>query len=331
LIEIDGSLGEGGGQILRTSIAFSALTEKDVRISNIRAKRRNPGLNYQHMASIKAVAQLCGAEVLGLSLGSKEITFKPRKPKAGKIKLAIGTAGSISLVLQSLMIACSECESKVILEITGGTNVSWSPPIDYLSHVTLPILSRFGYNGKVEVLKRGFYPKGGGKVQAIIEPHSLSKIELLERGKLNSIEGVSVSANLPISVSKRMTKSCSELLTSKSIPKIRNENVESFSPGAAIIVWAEYENTVLGADSLGKKGKPAEIVGKEAAQVLMREMDEKSCVDTHMADQIIPYLALAGGKVRTESLSKHAETNLLVVNEFMENKLEFSGGIVHGK
>lgn len=327
MIEIDGSLGEGGGQILRTSIALSALTGKDLRISNIRAKRKNPGLNYQHLASIRAVAELSGADTKSASIGSKELIFRPGELKAGKVSIDIGTAGSISLVLQPLMVACAGCESEVILEITGGTNVSWSPPIDYLQHVTLPILSGFGYRGSAEVLKRGFYPKGGGKVRAVIEPHSLSRMELLERGDLKGIGGVSISANLPPTVSARMTSASSQLLLPKAAPKTRNENTLSASPGAALVLWAEYENTVLGADSLGERGKPAELVGKEGAQALLGEMERNACVDSHTCDQLIPYLALAGGKVKVGELTSHAKTNLAITGLFFEG-LKHAEGIL---
>jgi RNA 3'-phosphate cyclase len=307
---------------------MSALTGQDAHITHIRAKRKNPGLNYQHIASIKAVAALCGAEVDGLSLGSQEITFRPGDHQKETLSIDIGTAGSISLVLQSLIVASSGCKSKISIEITGGTNVSWSPPIDYVQHVTIPILSRFGYKARLEILKRGFYPRGGGKVRAVIEPHSLSKLELLDRGEFRRVEGVSISANLPDSVSKRMTSSCAKNLTSKAIPNIQNENVESLSPGAAIVLWATYENTVLGADSLGRRGKPAETVGREAGQSLLGEMERDSCIDTHMADQIIPFLALAGGTVRTGELSDHAKTNLMVVNKFVGDNLTFRDGVL---
>jgi RNA 3'-terminal phosphate cyclase (ATP) len=163
VIEIDGSFGEGGGQVLRTAVALSALLGREVHIKNIRAKRPNPGLRAQHMTAVKAVAALCDAETIGLEIESTELSFMPRKIVSGSFKFDVGTAGSISLVLQALMPAGAFSSGGTEFEITGGTDVRWSPTIDYVRFVILPMLSRLGYAAELKLIRRGHYPKGGGK------------------------------------------------------------------------------------------------------------------------------------------------------------------------
>jgi len=191
MIIIDGSKGEGGGQILRTTVALSALTGKSVRVTNIRAKRPNPGLQAQHISAVRIVAELSGAQVRGLSVGSSEIEFYPKKISGASFKVDIGTAGSITLVLQALMIASIKAQAKVEVDIIGGTDVRWSPPIDYLRSVTLPMLRKFGYRAEVSLLRRGFYPKGGGRVKVEISPTVLKRIELIDPGEIVEIRGIS--------------------------------------------------------------------------------------------------------------------------------------------
>ncbi len=326
MITIDGSYGEGGGQILRTSVALSAVTGEGFRIVNIRANREKPGIMPQHLNAIDSVARLCNAEVEGLSVGSRELEFRPKKIRGGVFNLDIGTAGSVTLVLQALMIPSVYADGEVRITITGGTDVRWSPPIDYLRYVTLPVLERFGYNASIQLIKRGYYPAGGGQVKAVINPAGgLDRIELTSRGKLKAVKGIShCHPDLEgAQVAGRQAKSARHILYNKFSNigfkgdiDIRQEHCSALSYGSGITLWAETENSLLGADSLGERGRKSEVVGGEAAENLIREWDLEAPVDRHMADQIIPYLALAGGIVNAGEITGHAKTNVDVVNEF---------------
>lgn len=325
MIEIDGSQGEGGGAVVRVSIALSAVTGKEIRINNIRAKRSNPGLRAQHLTGIRAVAELCNAEVEGDELHSKEIEFKPSEIQARKINVDVGTAGSITLVLQALMVPAIFADDRVKIKITGGTDVKWSPPIDYLRSVTLPLLQRFGYDGKVEVERRGYYPEGGGKVTAEFGPSEFTGIDLTERGRILSAEGVShAHQNLEKDrVARRQARSARPLLYNRlsnegvdSDIVIKQEYCESPSYGSGLVLWVKTENSVIGSDSLGEKGRTAERVGQDAAKNLLRELDSGAPLDRWMGDQIVPYLALAGGAVRVSEITEHARTNVMLANKF---------------
>jgi RNA 3'-phosphate cyclase len=326
MIAIDGSRGEGGGQILRTCVALSAVTGHGFRIDNIRAGREKQGIMPQHLNAIDAVARLCNARVEGLKVGSMELEFHPKKIKGGKFNLDIGTAGSVTLVLQALMIPSLHADGKVEVTITGGTDVRWSPPIDYLRFVTLPILERFGYRGRIQLIRRGYYPTGGGEVKALIEPAGhMDRIMLMEQGSVVAVKGVS-HCHLDLEkarVARRQARSARPLLYNKLANigfagdiDIKQEHAKALSYGSGITLWIETENSILGADSLGERGKKAELVGLEAARDLIRELDSKVPLDRYMADQIIPYLALAGGTVKVSEVTKHTETNVEVVNEF---------------
>lgn len=326
MISINGSEGEGGGQVLRTSIALSAVTQKPVRIFNIRAKRSNPGLRPQHLNAIKALADLCDAELKHVAVNSIEIEFIPHKIKSGKLNIDIGTAGSITLVLQALMIPAIFAEDIVKIQIRGGTDVRWSPPIDYLRFVTLPILQKFGYKAEIELLQRGYYPSGGGRVDMKIYPTDrLRVINLKERGNIISVKGIShAHSDLEKTrVARRQARSARPLIYNRLSNlgfsqdiEIRQEYTKALSYGSGLTLWVETENSILGSDSLGEKGKRAEDVGREAAIDLIKEIDSNATLDKYMADQIIPYLALAGGSALCSEITEHARTNAAIVNKF---------------
>jgi len=325
MLKIDGSEGEGGGAMIRISIALSAVTGKEIRIKNIRAKRNSPGLRAQHLTGIRAVAELCGAKVEGAELHSKEIEFKPSGIQARKINVDVGTAGSITLVLQALMVPAVFAKDNVKVKITGGTDVKWSPPIDYLRYVALPLLQKFGYDGKVEVERRGYYPEGGGKVVAEFGPSELAEINLTERGKILSAGGIShAHQNLEKArVVRRQVRSARPLLYKRlsndgvdSDIIIKQEYCESPSYGSGLVLWVKTENSVIGSDSLGEKGRTAERVGQDAVNGLLKELDSGAPLDGWMGDQIVPYLALAGGAVRVSEITEHAKTNVMLAKKF---------------
>lgn len=323
MIEIDGSQGEGGGQILRTSIALSAVTGKAVRIRNIRANRPNPGLAPSHVTSIDAVARICDGEVDDLYPGSKNVTFRPGQLTGGRFEFDVGTAGSISLVLQSCLIPAALSKSRVAIHVSGGTDVKWSPPVDYMRLVHLPLLNMFGPSCHLEISSRGFYPEGGGEVVMDVSPvGELSPIDLSSEGELLRIEGIAYAQNLPEHVVTRMKHSALKKLIDFRNLKVESDLRRGRSTGAGIVLCAVCENTFLGASALGEKGVRAEDLGEGCVQDLLETLKSGATVDEHMLDQILPYMALSKGPstVLAEEITGHAETNMSVVESILGRK-----------
>ncbi|MEM5836720.1 MAG: RNA 3'-terminal phosphate cyclase [Candidatus Aenigmatarchaeota archaeon] len=320
MILIDGS--EGWGQVLRTSIALSALTLKPVKVINIRASRPKPGLMPQHLTGIRIAAEFCKAEVSGLQYGSMEVEFIPKEFEIRDKTIDIGTAGSISLLLQTLTPMLIFADKKVTLEVIGGTAGLGAPTIEFVKYVTFPILNKLGLPlPEIEVIKQGFYPRGGGRVKITFTPAKLlSYVNLTNPGKLLSIKGISIAGSLPESVALRQAEAA------KSILKKVTENVEieyystqTYSQGTSITLWAETENSILGADNIGRRGVRAEDIGKEAAEELVKSIESKAALDKFMADQIIPFLALAHGKscVTVEEITQHCISNISVCEKIL--------------
>lgn len=326
MIEIDGSHGEGGGQILRTAVSLSSLTGKSIRIFNIRARRQNPGLNYQHVASIRSVAELCKADVDGLSKGSEEVTFHPHKISGGKFHFDILTAGSTTLVLQACLLPSLFAPEKTQFTITGGTDVKWSPPIDYFRFVFTPILGKMGAQVSTVCMRRGHYPKGRGEVKVIISPlEKLKPLNLETRGQLGEIKGISHVSNLPNKIAKRMKHTALLKLVEHKDVQITEEHFPqgqdpAMGAGAGIVLWGNYENTILGANGLGERGLPAEKVGNMAVENLLSEMNSQATLDVHATDQFLPYMALAEGEsiFLAREISEHARTNIWLIEQFLD-------------
>lgn len=336
MIEIDGSVGEGGGSVLRTALALSAVSRTPIHIYNIRAKRTKPGLQPQHFHGVDALVRLAGAKVEGLEFNSRELKFEPGTTEGGKYRIDIGTAGSTTLILQILMPAAAFARKPVEVEITGGTDNPLAPPIDFLKNVTLPTLRKMGYRGEVECVRRGHYPRGGGIVRARIEPiERLNAIKLVEPGKVTRISGLAHCVRLPEHIATRMAHAASMALIKAGYSKvnIKTESHEPsrdphFSPGTGITLWAETERgAVLGASALGKLGKPAEQVGREAAESLVKQLRTGCAVDRHLTNQLIPYLALADGasEITSAELTSHALTNITLVEQVLGVKFEVEG------
>lgn len=304
---------------------MAAVTGEPVKVFNIRAGRDKSGLMAQHFSAVQAAADLCGAKVEGLTLGSDNIIFSPGKIKAGNYSIDVGTAGSVTLVLQSLMLPAFFAPGKVSVQVRGGTDVKWSPSIDYLRHVFLPLIAKFGCRASVDLSGRGYYPAGGGKVMAEIMPSRLKGIELLKPGKTVSIKGMS-HAHLGLKgakVAERQVTGAEYAVRNAPMDKgfggglaFAQEYVNAPSYGSGITLWAEAENSIIGADALGEKGRRAEDVGIEAGTKLMEDLSSNAALDRYMADQIIPYLALAGGAVSVSGMSGHVRSNIDVVNAF---------------
>lgn len=329
MLTIDGAYHEGGGQIIRTSVALSALTGNPVRIINIRAKRCNPGLQAQHVVGILSLAKLCGAKTTGVEIGSNAVEFIPKEIKGGEYSVDVGTAGSIPLVLQTLILPAIHAKEPVNFEISGGTDVKWSPTIDYTKHIFFYFLEKMGADVKIDILKRGFYPKGGGAVKAAIKPAKMARLELANsghRGEKCKIRIWSAASEClkNARVAERQADGANRIfqgiMAAGNITERTIEYAQSLSAGSSILIQADYENCRLGATALGELYKPAEKVGEEAALLLEKQMRSGACLDEWMADQIVPYLALFGGSVKVAEITPHAETNMWVVEQFLNIK-----------
>lgn len=324
-VEIDGSIGEGGGQILRTAVALSCALQRDIVIKNIRKGRKTPGLRAQHLAGIRLATEMCDADVDGLEIGSTEVVFNPKSNTGGSFEIDIGTAGSISLVLQTCLLPAFLANGPTELRIRGGTDVPWSPPIDYLTMVILPVLQKMGATAEITTEQRGFYPSGGGLVSVHVIPSGGFKgLELSSRGELLKIRGSVAARNLPPHIPQRISAAAVKTLSKYDSPEIEIDSSRGPSTGTSFVLSAEYENTCIGSSSLGEKGMPAEKVGELAALHLDEEMRSGATLDLHAADQLIPFMFLAEGEsvIRAAELSTHARTNLGVAGQLVDRSAE---------
>jgi RNA 3'-phosphate cyclase len=338
MIEVDGSYGEGGGQILRTAVSLSALTMKPVRIINIRAGRPKPGLKRQHMAGIEVTGKIVDAEVKGLEVGSTVVEFVPRERRGGTISYDIGTAGSISLVLQATLPPAVLSPEPISFKLRGGTDVKWSPPVDYLHNVFAHTLETLGPRIQIIQKRRGHYPRGGGEVTCDVTPvTSIKPLERVELGNLGTVEGISHCVRLPGHIAERQAATAEEMIINNLEIKpdivresYRKENDPHLGPGSGIVIWAESEEGVrVGADSLGDRGKSAERVGNEAASRLVSEVSTGMAVDCHLCDMLITYLAVASGSSRigVTNITSHLTTNIWAVEHILGSKIELQGKI----
>ena len=332
MIEIDGSLGDGGGQLLRTALSLSCITGKPFRIRNIRKSRSKPGLMRQHLVSVQAAARIAAAQVDGDQLGSTELIFLPGAVTPGDYSFEIGTAGATSLVLQTLIPPLLLAGGASRLTLSGGTHVPFSPSWHYLAEVFAPALLRLGALIELSLDSCGFYPKGGGKVRCRILPcAAFSALTLQERGELLRVSGSSAVGNLPRSIAERQAYSALSRMESAlgaSVPlELPCSEAASFGQGTFIFIKGEYQHAVSGFTALGARGKPAEVVGAEAAEEFLAYHGTGMPVDPHLADQLVLYLALAKGPsvFATSRITSHLETNLAVTGYFLDLAYTISG------
>jgi len=312
-MEIDGSYGEGGGQIVRTAVALAAVTGTSIKVSKIRQARPKPGLAPQHAQAILALAEICSAKTTGIEPGSSEITFESGPIKGGSYSVDIGTAGSITLLVQCLLPAMMNADGPITLTVVGGTDVRWSPTIDYFESVFLPALREFGAQVEVEVRRRGYYPRGGGLVVLTVTPGSLKPAHLKPKED-GIVVGISHCSNLPEHVARRQAESATAALKDAGhIGKIAMDVLKEISTGSGITLSRGHK----GGSALGERGMRAEDVGKAAAREIIAELSSSAAVDVHLADQLIPYLALAGGSYTVRQMSKHASTNIWTARQFL--------------
>ncbi len=335
-IKIDGNYLEGGGQILRTSLALSAITGKAFEIENIRAGRKSPGLAPQHLTAVRAMEKICSANVEGGQLHSLSLRFSPKSIQGGKYVFDISdvkeSAGSVSLVFQTicLPLAFSGKDSQIVLR--GGTHVNWSPCFEYLNEILLPLAAKFGYAAKMGIKNYGYYPIGKGEIDVEIkaieklEGIDISKRSKLEnanlstRGKLLSITGYSIVSNLPEQIAGRQKEAALKVLVGIDCEKkIEIKSAPSVGKGTILFLKANYENSIAGFFALGEIKKSAEEVGKEAALKLLEFDKSEKALDAHMGDQIMLFAALAHGKTTytVEKVSNHLKTNAYTIKQFL--------------
>lgn len=322
MIEINGS--SGGGQMLRTALTLSVIEGKSFRIENIRGKRPNPGLKRQHLEAVKTVGRISDAEIEGAETGSKTLEFRPNDLSNQSFTSNIGTAGSITLLYDSVLPITSQFNDSFRLTAKGGTDVKWSPPFSYFKQVKLPLLRKFGVKANSELQRTGYYPKGGGEADLLTEEHSLKPVQLLERGEIKRFEIYSKSSQELESqeVADRQADEAERILKNSHISVPVDKNVKyqkTDSPGSSLVVKAVYERSIAGFSSLGERGKRSEQVAKEAVQDFKKFHSTKAAVDSHMADQLMVFMAIIGGEIRVPKITSHIRTNMGVVEKFGVN------------
>jgi RNA 3'-terminal phosphate cyclase (ATP) len=319
MITIDGSYGEGGGQILRTSLALSLVTGKPFSIHNIRAGRKKPGLMRQHLTAVNAAAEIGLAAVEGNRIGSQVFIFEPRMIKPGKFHFAIGSAGSCTLVFQTILPALLIAgePSEIILE--GGTHNPFAPPFDFLKKAFLPVINRMGPRIKAVLEKPGFYPAGGGRFKVSINPDGLKRFDLLERGNIINKTARASVANLPVNIANRELNVIREKLEwdRELLKAVEVEN--SQGPGNILTVEIESDNITEVFTGFGEKGVSAEKVAKRAVKSVQEYLAFNVPVGRYLADQLLVPMALAGGgKFRTLSPTRHTTTNVEIIKKFLD-------------
>ena len=333
MLEIQGDYLEGGGQIIRTALALSSIMQKPFTIKDIRKGRKEPGLKEQHLQTVRAAAKLCNAKIEGDKLHSTEISFIPRKITNTNLEVNVSTAGSTALVLQSLLIPGIKNNLNIHIK-GGGTFNLHAPSLIYIQKVLLPILRKMNYEVSVEVISNGFFPKGGAELKIKTKKANLKPLQLKERGNLNSISCYSFASNDLKSrkVAERQSETVRKLLDEYEINTC-NKYVQSYCPGSGILLVADFENAVLGFDVVGEKQKTAEMVGEEAALGFKTQLDSEAIMDEFMADQILPYLALAKGnsQIKIPHLTRHAETNIWLIKQFLNVNFLVKDNIIYVK
>ena len=309
MLGIDGSMGEGGGQVLRTALCVACVMGKPVRVSNIRAGRENPGLRAQHLTACNLLSEITGGKLEGASIGSQEITFTPGKISGGEFSFDIGTAGSCTLLLQAALPVLLHAPSPCSLRIKGGTHVRGAPTYEYFSEVFLPAIRRFGAACESELMAHGFYPKGGGEIAVRTKPSKLSGCKFEPEGGRQAHYSI-ISSSLPESVAAREEKAVEETLGRKFDLRGKAAAVNSLGAGNAVSIWSGTH----GGCAIGERGKPAEQVAREACADFLAGAG-KGAVDAHLADQLLAYAALAegGSGFSAHEFTEHAKTNAEVL------------------
>lgn len=338
-VVIDGSIGEGGGQVLRTALALSVITSRPLEIFNIRAGRPNPGLQPQHLTAVQAAAAICGARVEGAELGSQTLLFTPQTlPTPGHYTLDVaevagrGSAGAVGLVFQTVFLPLALLDSESTLTLRGGTHVPWAPAVDYLREVFLPTVARMGLRAEIELIAWGFYPAGGGEARVRIVGRSgpPAPLTLTERGEVRRVWGWGIVSNLPAHIPQRMVDRARNLLAQAGLKSdLQPRIVRGAGAGAGIFLFVEYENIRAGFAAYGRKGLPAEEVAALGCRDLLAHHASGAPVDPHLADQLIPPMALSPrvSRLFTSAVTSHLLTNIAIVQAFLPVQITVDGEV----
>ena len=322
MLKIDGSFGEGGGQIIRTSLALSLITGKAFHIERVRHKRTRPGLQPQHLTAVQSAARIGNSEVEGARVGASEFTFVPGKVAPGEYDFSTGTAGSTTLVLQTVLPPLMIASAASVLTIEGGTHNTHAPPFDFLAKTFLPVINRMGASVSIELERYGFYPRGGGRLSVFIEPVRrplLKAFELNERGQTHPIRARALIVNLPSHIAERELNVARERF-SLTDEQLRIEtSVDSHSAGNVFIIEVESKHLIELFSHVGERGVRAEQVAEKVCAEAERYLTSAAPVDEHLADQLLIPMALAGGgSFTTNVVSLHTITNIEIIQKFLD-------------
>jgi len=326
MIVIDGSEGEGGGQVVRNACALSLVTGQPFRITNIRGRREKPGLMRQHLTAIEAACALGGAECEGLELRSSELTFRPGKVTAGDYRFAIGTAGSTGLVLQTVLMPLVLADGPSTLVREGGTHNMMAPPFEFIERVFLPVLNRMGPTATARLVRHGFFPKGGGRIEVEITPAPLRKIDCMERGPLEACSATALIAALPFEIAERELRMARKLLPDWPEEAFAVRQLpEQVGPGNALLLEARFANVTEIVTGFGKLGVSSEALAKTAAQRMAGYLASRAFAGPYLADQLIlPFALAGGGSFTTVKPSQHARTAADIVALFTGRRFGFA-------
>ena len=333
MLHIDGRLGEGGGQVLRTSLSLSALTGRPFRLTYIRANRSKPGLRPQHLTAVRAVARTCGAALVGDAIDSRTLEFRPAMPpQPGVYHFDVndvargGSAGAVTLIFQAILWPLLFAAGRSRVTLRGGTHVPMSPPWHYVAHVLRPALARMGAMFDTELEAWGWYPVGGGVMTAAIEPAILLSAPAFERIPVERVEGVAAVTNLPADIPQRMARRATNLLAAAGLrPDIEPRRETGAGPGAGIFLWLPGG----GFGAIGRRGWPADQVAEAAVAETLAFADNTAMVDRHLADQLLLPLALAHGRARytTDQLTLHTVTNADLLRLWLDTRIDIAGDL----
>lgn len=331
MLEIDGSQKSGSGTILRLSVALASILNEPLHISKIRQRRSQPGLRPQHLEAVLTAAKICNAETRGAKLGSRELWFKPTEIAGGEVHAEIGTAGSIPMLLLTILPLCAFARKTVRVHVVkGGTDVRHAPTINYIKHVLLPMLERMGLETKLEVQKYGYYPKGMGEISLEVQPCSeLKTLRLENLGNIEKVKGISVCTFLAKQkVAQRQAKAANKILKAHGYEvqiDVVNDRSNPLQKGSSLVLWTKTStDALLGGDAIGELRKPSEAVGREAAENLVKEIEAEAIVDVHLADMLVPYMALAKGESTylCRSITEHLDTNIWLAQKILGARFE---------
>ncbi len=336
MLFIDGSEMGGGGQILRTALSLSSILKTPFTTNNIRLNRPKPGLRPQHLTAVDAVKKISGAQTTNYSIGSLSLNFTPKNITAGDylfdVSSKVSSAGSVTLIFQTLLPILSFAPHESTLLLKGGTHVLWSPNFHYLNFVFLPAARKMGINSEIILQKIGWYPKGGGAIKSTIKPiKKLKNLKITKRGRLKKIYCLAVASMLPEKILEREKKEAQILFAEHGLdPTVEIKTEDASEPGNMFFIFTEFSNISVGFSSLGKKGKPAEKVVKEAFNDFLSFFLSNAAVEKHLADQLLLYASLANGysEILTDEITTHILSNIKIIEKFTKTKFSIENNLV---